>query len=503
MHETNNLDLQFFQCADDFFSAHSHLGLTYDDVSLATLYSEILPRETLLNTRLAEGLELNIPIISSDMDTVTESRMAIGMALNGGLGLIHYNMTEKEQIAEVNRVKGHIHGLIQDPVTIAPDKLIGDLLQTIEREKYTFSTFPVVDAAGKILGMLPAHVINTRYAHFKVTDVIIPRSQISTILQSKLGPDAIVTADKYFMDHPMEHKLMVVDDSDRLRGLFTLSDILRINQERSAQIKPARDSHFRLLCGAAIPITRDNTGNLDKNRILAHVSNLLEKSVDVVAVSTAHGFTRDVGNTVRLIREAFPSLPIIAGNVTSGAGVEFLAEAGANIIKIGQGPGSICSTRIVAGVGIPHTVIADNAGGHLMQHREVDAVIVGADRITAIGDVANKVGTYLKALAAKDMDVPFYVAAPSSTIDWTIQDGKHGIEIENRSGDELRFIRGLDKKGHLADIRLMDAQTNVENPAFDVTPARLVTGIITERGVCAPEFLTRLFPEGARKHARS
>lgn len=353
MHETNNLDLQFFQCADDFFSAHSHLGLTYDDVSLATLYSEILPRETLLNTRLAEGLELNIPIISSDMDTVTESRMAIGMALNGGLGLIHYNMTEKEQIAEVNRVKGHIHGLIQDPVTIAPDKLIGDLLQTIEREKYTFSTFPVVDAAGKILGMLPAHVINTRYAHFKVTDVIIPRSQISTILQSELGPDAIVTADKYFMDHPMEHKLMVVDDSDRLRGLFTLSDILRINQERSAQIKPARDSHFRLLCGAAIPITRDNTGNLDKNRILAHVSNLLEKSVDVVAVSTAHGFTRDVGNTVRLIREAFPSLPIIAGNVTSGAGVEFLAEAGANIIKIGQGPGSICSTRIVAGVGIP------------------------------------------------------------------------------------------------------------------------------------------------------
>ena len=157
----------------------------------------------------------------------------------------------------------------------------------------------------------------------------------------------------------------------------------------------------------------------------------------------------------------------------------------------------------LAGVGIPHTVIADNAGGHLMQHREVDAVIVGADRITAIGDVANKVGTYLKALAAKDMDVPFYVAAPSSTIDWTIQDGKHGIEIENRSGDELRFIRGLDKKGHLADIRLMDAQTNVENPAFDVTPARLVTGIITERGVCAPEFLTRLFPEGARKHARS
>ena len=156
----------------------------------------------------------------------------------------------------------------------------------------------------------------------------------------------------------------------------------------------------------------------------------------------------------------------------------------------------------LAGVGIPHTVIADNAGGHLMQHREVDAVIVGADRITAIGDVANKVGTYLKALAAKDMDVPFYVAAPSSTIDWSIQDGKHSIKIENRAGDELRIVRGLDKKGHACDVRIISEQTNVENPAFDVTPAKLVTGIITERGVCAPEFLTRLFPAGARAQAR-
>ena len=133
-----------------------------------------------------------------------------------------------------------------------------------------------------------------------------------------------------------------------------------------------------------------------------------------------------------------------------------------------------------------------------MQHREVDAVIVGADRITAIGDVANKVGTYLKALAAKDLEVPFYVAAPSSTIDWSIQDGKHGIKIENRSGEELRYIRGRDKKGRVCDVRVMSEQTNVENPAFDVTPARLITGIITERGVCKPEFLTRLFPEGAR-----
>lgn len=156
----------------------------------------------------------------------------------------------------------------------------------------------------------------------------------------------------------------------------------------------------------------------------------------------------------------------------------------------------------LAAFGVPHTVIADNAGGHLMQHREVDMVIVGADRVTAVGDVANKVGTYLKALAAKDTDVPFYVAAPFSTIDWTIQDGKHSIEIENRDGDELRFVRGVNEEGKVTSVELISAQTNVENPAFDVTPARLVTGIITERGVCQPEFLTRLFPEGARQSSR-
>jgi IMP dehydrogenase len=146
---------------------------------------------------------------------------------------------------------------------------------------------------------------------------------------------------------------LVVDDADRLRGLFTISDIERIMQERHSQLKPARDEHFRLLCGAAVTATRNSTGALDRDRILAHIGGLVERGVDVVAVSTAHGFSKGVGDSVKLIRENFPDLPIIAGNVTSGAGVEYLADCGANVIKIGQGPGSICTTRIVAGVGIP------------------------------------------------------------------------------------------------------------------------------------------------------
>src|SRR5262245_57933908 len=168
-----------------------------------------------------------------------------------------------------------------------------------------------------------------------------------------LRSNLIVRADKFFTEHPGIHKLLVVDDKDHLRGLFTMSDIERITQERSAQFKPARDSHFRLLCGAAVSATRNAFGELDRDRILEHVGSLVERGVDAVAVSTAHGFSKGVGDTVRMLREAFPGLPIIAGNVTTAAGVEFLAASGANAIKVGQGPGSICTTRVVAGVGIP------------------------------------------------------------------------------------------------------------------------------------------------------
>ncbi len=351
--ESESLDSRFYKPADAFFSAYNNIGLTFDDVTLATLYSEVLPRETQLDTVLAEGLCLNIPVISSDMDTVTESRMAIAMALNGGLGLIHYNMPERQQLSEVSRVKNNVHGLIQEPIKATPDQLIGDVLSLIEKKRFAFSTFPVVDGQGKLMGLLPGHVVKQRYAHRKVAEALTPRAQVQTISKKELGRDPIATADKFFTDHPGIHKLLVVDDQDRLHGLFTMSDVERITQERNAQFKPARDGDFRLICGAAVSATRNAFGELDRERILAHVGGLVERGVDVVAVSTAHGHSKGVGDTVRMLRDAFPKLPIIAGNVTSAAAVEFLAGCGANAIKVGQGPGSICTTRIVAGVGIP------------------------------------------------------------------------------------------------------------------------------------------------------
>jgi IMP dehydrogenase len=262
-------------------------------------------------------------------------------------------MPEKDQLSEVSRVKNHVHGLIQEPIKVSPDQFIGDVLAVIEKKKFAFSTFPVVDADNRLLGLLPGHVVKPRYAKRKVIESLQPRSEVRTIHERELASDPIGRADRFFTENPGIHKLLVVDDADRLRGLFTMSDIERITAERSAQVKPARDGKFRLLCGAAIATTRKADGTLDDQRIVAHVGALVERGADVIAVSTAHGHTKGVGDVVRLVRGAFPTLPIIAGNVTSGAGVDFLAEAGANVIKIGQGPGSICTTRVVAGVGIP------------------------------------------------------------------------------------------------------------------------------------------------------
>ena len=180
---------------------------------------------------------------------------------------------------------------------------------------------------------------------------MLPRDKVFTICESEVGDDPIATADKFFSNHMGIHKLLVVDQQDRMRGLYTLSDIERIMDESSDHLKPSRDEKFRLLCGAAVSVPRDKQGKIDKDSLIDHVGQMVSQGLNLVAVSTAHGHTSSVGEAIRTLRESFKDLPIMAGNVTTGEGVEFLGEAGADIIKIGQGPGSICTTRIVAGVG--------------------------------------------------------------------------------------------------------------------------------------------------------
>ncbi len=354
LNSRNELDALFFLQADEFFKANSNYGLTYDDVSLSTLYSQILPRETRLETRLSDRLELHLPIISSDMDTVTESDMAIGMALAGGLGLIHYNMPERQQLKEVARVKNHVHGLIQDPITVTPDMYLADVLQMIEEKGYNFHTFPVVDAKGIFQGLLPGRVVKERYRNKSVREAMTTRENVFLINEKEIDGDPIEAADRFFDAHMGIHKLLVVDDEYRLRGMFTLTDIERIKEEARSELKPARDSSFRLVCGAAISATRKKSGELDRDRVLGHAHDLVREGLDVLAVSSAHAHTVGVGEMVRLLRSEFGDrVTLVVGNVTSAEGVEFLADCGADAIKVGQGPGSICTTRVVAGVGIP------------------------------------------------------------------------------------------------------------------------------------------------------
>jgi len=362
MTKTVAADSEFYLPAGRFFPANKPDALTFDDVSLATLYSEILPKDADLATSLSDTLRLQIPIISSDMDTVTESGMAIAMALNGGLGLIHYNLTPKDQLKEVARVKRHIHGLIQDPITVAPESTVGDVLALIEQRRFDFRTFPVADSQGKLVGLLSGNLVKERYKARRIVDVMTPRKQLITVSQKRMAADPIREADKFFTANVGIHKILVVDDRDHLRGLVTISDVERITTEAKSHRKPARDAQFRLVAGAAVSPVRKPDGQLDRNKILAQVGALVDEAVDAVAVSTAHGHTTGVGEMVRMIRGEFKDLTLIAGNVTSAAGVEFLADCGASAIKVGQGPGSICTTRVVAGVGIPQLTALYVAG---------------------------------------------------------------------------------------------------------------------------------------------
>ncbi|RRJ95793.1 CBS domain-containing protein [Opitutaceae bacterium TAV4] len=382
--DTGAFDSEYYQPADAFFAANRPIGLTFDDVSLATLYSDILPKDADTSTSLSDALKLSIPIISSDMDTVTEERMAIAMALNGGLGLIHYNMPARDQVKAVARVKRHIHGLIQDPITVTPNQYVADVLDLVEHKRYDFRTFPVVDEHGKLVGLLSGSSVRERYKGKTVAEAMSPRGEIQTLHERQLQPDPIKAADAFFTEHIGIHKMLVVDDNDRLRGLVTFSDIDSILQESRSRRKPARDHAFRLVVGAAIAPVRHPDGTLDRDKIISHVGHLVDESIDAVAVSTAHGHTTGVGDMVKLVRAAFPNLTIIAGNVTSGAGVEFLADCGANAIKVGQGPGSICTTRIVAGVGIPQLTalyVASRAA------RGKNIKIIADGGITKSGDI--------------------------------------------------------------------------------------------------------------------
>ncbi len=308
------------------------IGLTFDDVLLVPAQSDVLPREVDVSTLLTRSTRLNVPLLSAGMDTVTRARMAIAVAREGGLGVIHKNMTVEEQAQEVDKVKRSEHGVITDPIFLSPRHTMRDALGLME--KYRISGVPVVEGR-RLVGIVTNRDLRFQEDHSVLLEQLMTKERLVT---APMGT-TLEEAKALLAKHKIE-KLPLVDEKGNLRGLITIKDIEKARKFPNS----AKDARGRLLAGAAVGIGSDG---------LERVAGLVEAGVDVVVVDTAHGHSQGVLQMIRRIKDTYPDLQVVAGNVATAAGTESLIEAGADAVKVGIGPGSICTTRVVAGIGVP------------------------------------------------------------------------------------------------------------------------------------------------------
>ena len=386
-------------------------GLTFDDVLLIPQKSEVLPNEVCLKTKLTDTIQLNLPLMSSAMDTVTESRMAIAMAREGGIGIIHKNMSIEEQASHVDKVKRSEHGVITDPFFLAPDNLVKDALALME--KYRISGVPITKE-GKLVGIL-----TNRDLRFE-SDYEQPISNVMTkdgLVTAPVGT-SLAQAQQILGKHRIE-KLPIVDEQGYLKGLITIKDI-----EKSIQYpNSARDDNGRLLVGAAVGVA----GNT-----MERIAALIEARADVIVIDTAHGHSAGVLKRVEEIRAKFPNITLVAGNVATAAATEALLKSGADVVKVGIGPGSICTTRVVAGIGVPQlTAVMDCA----------EAADKLGKRIIADGGIKYS-GDIVKALAAGAS-----AAMVGSLLAGTLESPG---EVELYQGRSYKVYRGMGSLGAMA-----------------------------------------------------
>lgn len=349
---------------DDKFGTR---GLTFDDVLLVPAASDVLPHEVNLKTQLTRDITLNIPMISSGMDTVTESRMAIAMAREGGLGVIHKNMSIEEQAHEVDKVKRSEHGVIVDPIFLSPQNLLSDAEELMQ--KYKISGVPITEH-GKLVG-----IITNRDMRFE-TDLSRRIGECMTKEGLVTAPEgtSLEAAKAILSQHRIE-KLPLVDNDGNLKGLITIKDIEKATKYPNA----AKDTSGRLLVGAAIGVSKDMNDRLDA---------LVAAKADVIIVDTAHGHSAAVLRTIKELKQAYSHIPVIAGNVATAAGTEALIEAGADAVKVGIGPGSICTTRVIAGIGVPQiTAVYESA----QVARRYGIPIIADGGIKYSGDIAKAI----------------------------------------------------------------------------------------------------------------
>ncbi|WP_166836824.1 IMP dehydrogenase [Rheinheimera pleomorphica] len=341
-------------------------ALTFDDVLLVPAHSSVLPHTADLRTRLTKSITLNIPMVSASMDTVTEARLAIALAQEGGLGFIHKNMTIEEQAANVRKVKKYESGVVSDPVTVTPDMSIRDV-QSLAQQ-CGFSGFPVVDAKHNLVGMLTSRDMSFEANNNEiVSSLMTPRERLVTVLESAPREEAF----KKMHQHRIE-KVLVVDNDFKLKGLITVRDYYKAASKPNA----CKDELGRLRVGAAVGV-----GPGTDERIAA----LVEAGVDILLIDTSHGHSQGVIDRVKHTRAQYPDLQIVAGNVATAEGAKALAEAGANAVKVGIGPGSICTTRIVTGCGVPQITAISEA---VMGVAGTDVTIIADGGIRFSGDIA-------------------------------------------------------------------------------------------------------------------
>lgn len=343
-------------------------ALTFDDVLLVPAFSQVLPRDTSLATQLSRNIRLNLPLVSAAMDTVTEARLAIAIAQEGGIGIVHKNLSPKQQAAEVARVKRYESGVLRDPITISPGVPVRDVINL--SRQHGISGFPVLED-GKVVGIVTGRDLRfeTRM-DIPVREIMTPRERLVTVRDGASLADAKALMHK----HKLE-RVVVVNDAFELRGLFTVKDITKQTNFPNA----ARDSHGKLRVGAAVGVGEDTEERLEL---------LVKAGVDAVVVDTAHGHSAGVLDRVRWVKKNYPQVDVIGGNIATGAAALALVEAGADGVKVGIGPGSICTTRIVAGVGVPQIMAIDNVATAL---KGTGVPLIADGGIRYSGDIAKAI----------------------------------------------------------------------------------------------------------------
>jgi len=449
-------------------------GLTFDDVLLVPAYSEVLPREVNISTKLTKDITLNVPIVSAAMDTVTEATLAIAIAREGGLGILHKNMSIERQAEQVRKVKRSESGLILDPITLHPDQTISEALKLMRENK--IGGIPIIDSNKVLVGILTNRDLRfEKNSRKKVSEIMTS----SNLVTAPHGTN-LQKAEKILQQHKIE-KLPIVDKSGKLMGLITYRDIL----QHSSYPNSCKDDYGRLLAGAAIGVTAD---------ILDRVDALIQSGVDIVTLDSAHGHSKGILDALRNVKKNFKKLPVIGGNIATAAGALALADAGADAVKVGIGPGSICTTRIVTGIGAPQLTAVLEASTALKK-KGIPVIADGGIRYT--GDLVKAIAAGASCIMAGSV----FAGTEESPGDTIIYEGRKfkayrgmGSLDAMQSGSKDRYFQDAED-----DVKKLVPEGIVGRVPYKGTVSEIVQqfvgGLKAGMGYCGTDTIKRLQDE--------